>query len=354
MTHPATTSNGTPAPPRGRLLLKWSLFLLVLVFVAQRAAQLWRRDEFTGVELETKWLLAAGMLYLTGWLPSVWFWRELINSLGGCVGWIDVARAFFCGHLGKYVPGKAAAVVIRAALLKGRGTTATTAALTATYETLWLIGIGAGVSLALAPWALPAEHWQRLPDWVNGLREPPFLPAALVAAIGLPMLPVVSRLLTALAVRFTPPDIRETASPVRIKTRLLFGGVCAYVLTWACHGLSLACTLRAVHAKPCELADWPVWTAAVAMSVTTGFAAVFAPGGLGVREGLLIEVLRIQPAIGEQQAIVAAILLRAVWLVAEVAAAGVLYYLVRLWLKRPASELGRDAPGTKMTRHEDS
>ena len=56
--------------------------------------------------------LPAGIAYAVGWLPSVWFWRSLMGSLGGRVTFADAARAYYCGHLGKYVPGKAMVLVI--------------------------------------------------------------------------------------------------------------------------------------------------------------------------------------------------------------------------------------------------
>jgi uncharacterized membrane protein YbhN (UPF0104 family) len=51
------------------------------------------------------------------------------------------------------------------------------------------------------------------------------------------------------------------------------------------------------------------------------------PGGLGVREGVLISLLT--PALGPDLAVVAAFLLRLVWVVAELAAAAVLVPMLR-------------------------
>ena len=51
------------------------------------------------------------------------------------------------------------------------------------------------------------------------------------------------------------------------------------------------------------------------------------PGGLGVREGVLMSVLA--PAIGSDQAVIASLLLRLVWVVAELAAAAIVFPLFR-------------------------
>ncbi len=73
------------------------------------------------------------------------------------------------------------------------------------------------------------------------------------------------------------------------------------------------------------LADWPRYTAAVSLATVAGFLS-FIPGGLVVRDVVLMEVL----ALGLSQdaaatALVSAILLRLVWLLAEVAISGILY-----------------------------
>ena len=70
-----------------------------------------------------------------------------------------------------------------------------------------------------------------------------------------------------------------------------------------------------------------LWTGAAAISMVGGFLAVFAPGGLGVREGLLMEILRHQA--GPHEAVAAAVLLRAVNLAGELLVAGALYLVVR-------------------------
>ena len=71
------------------------------------------------------------------------------------------------------------------------------------------------------------------------------------------------------------------------------------------------------------LALLPVVTASVALATVAGFAVAVLPGGLGVREGVLMYALT--PALGDQNlACVAALALRLVWVAAELLAAAVL------------------------------
>ncbi len=303
-------------------VLKWSACAIVLGFVVWRAATLWRKDELQGIDVHFGWLLAAGVVYLVSWLPSVWFWRAMIHALGGRVRFRDAARAYYCGHLGKYIPGKAMVLVIRATLLKDRGTRLIPAALTAAYETLLMMGTGVAVGLAVLPFA-NASTW--LSHWITS----PALAGAVVVAACLMALPVLSRLLSWVALRMMPGELCGTEGKTTIPTRLIAAGLSAFVVSWALQGLCLGLTLRSISPAGFELADWPLWTGASAMATSVGFLVLFAPGGAGVREGLLIEILKNHPQIGPGKAVVAAVLVRAVGLVAEIALAGVLYYMGR-------------------------
>ena len=111
--------------------------------------------------------------------------------------------------------------------------------------------------------------------------------------------------------------------------RLVAVGLVTFCVSWAMLGLSLGCTLRAVAPIDFDLRDWPMWTGTIALATSVGFIAVFAPGGVGVREGLLIEVLHSQQGVGERAAVAAAVVLRLVWLASELIAAGALFYLVK-------------------------
>ena len=103
-------------------LLRWGLFLLVLWYVATQARTLWDANREIDVRIDWKYLVAAGLISQLSWLPSTWFWQRLIELLGEqkCQRY-PLIRAYFCGSLGKYVPGKAAVILIRSALIRKHG-----------------------------------------------------------------------------------------------------------------------------------------------------------------------------------------------------------------------------------------
>ena len=77
--------------------------------------------------------------------------------------------------------------------------------------------------------------------------------------------------------------------------------------------------------------------ASVALATVAGFVVAVLPGGLGVREGVLMSALA--PALGPDRAVVAALMLRLVWVAAELAAAAVLVPMLR-----PVRADGRHPP----------
>ena len=58
------------------------------------------------------------VIYLVGLLPAGLFWWRVLWVLGQKTRFLDTMRAYYIGHLGKYVPGKAMVVVLRAGLLQ--------------------------------------------------------------------------------------------------------------------------------------------------------------------------------------------------------------------------------------------
>ncbi len=359
-------------------MLKWALFVLVIAFVGRKAWQLWSEGDVGSVTIRWPWLFASGGLYLVGWLPSALFWHRLIHQWHGTSNRWDVTRAFFAGHLGKYIPGKASVLLIRAGLLADKGCRPGVAALTSTYETLVCMGVGAAVGLTLAPIVWPRRVIEGLPSFLAPAFEHPLAFGLAVVAVCVVVVPVVAKLLGLIARKLTKPIPSEASAasnpkrergrtlpddptsklcgapaladasdyfpetqrssssappplnepPIHITSRFLLLWCFVFVATWLLHGLSLGCALRAVSVAA-PLSEWLTWTGDVSSASFLGFLAIFAPGGLGVREGILIELLKDQPGISQSQAVAATVLLRGVWLAAEIVAAAGLGVFVR-------------------------
>ena len=320
-------------------LLKWALFALVIAFVGRRGWQLWREGDVGSVTIHWPWLLAASASYLVGWFPSVLLWHRLIHGFGGTSNRWDVAQAYFAGHLAKYIPGKASVLLLRAGMLAERGCRPSVCALSSTYEVLVCMGVGAAVGLTMAPVVWPQGVIASLPTAIHPAFEHPRIFGIAVVVVCVVLVPFVARVLGLIAKKLTPPLVTVSPShlvtsselaspPTQIGSTFLLGWCFFSVATWLLHGLSLGCTLRAVGVQA-SLSDWLIWTGDVSSASVLGFVAIFAPGGLGVREATLLELLKSQPGISQSQAVAATALLRAAWLAAEILAAAGLTWRTR-------------------------
>lgn len=314
-------------------LLKWGLQLAILAAVGYG---IWRtiaqsldkfaENQFSLGSLHPGWLAACGMLYLAGSLPPCWFWRKAMQAMGQRPPWYASIRAFYIGHLGKYLPGKAAVVLLRAGLVRGPQVDTTVAATAVFVETLTTMAVGAVLAAAILG-MLYHEQRQLLLAAIG-----------MAALAGVPALPPVFRKVVRL-LRVTRASASLDAGLDGLRWPLMIGGWFVLGASWFVLGLSLWAALKALPEPPPGLDDLtrslPLLTLCCAFALVAGFVSML-PAGAGVREAVVLAVL--VPAYGEVAAIVAAVLLRLVWLLAEVVVSIILYAI------RPRSAPRNDAP----------
>lgn len=268
------------------------------------------------LQLRPAWLLLAGGLYLAGLLPAWMFWHRTLRAMGQSPRWGDTLRAYFIGHLGKYVPGKAMVVVLRVGLLRGRGADAKAAAVSVVYETLTMMAVGAFLAAAL------------LAVWFKDQTFFALIALGLASVAVVPTLPPVFRRLAKMA-GIGRDDAKMLDRLDQLGPGSLAFGWLTIALGWTLMGLSLWATLRGLGIldgdgqPPDLLRQLPLCVAAVSLAMVAGFLSLI-PGGALVRESILIGLM---PRAGFAKAdiVVAAVALRLIWLAAELAISAVLY-----------------------------
>ena len=183
----------------------------------------------------------------------------------------------------------------------------------------------------------------RLEGWPDV--HPVLLGAALVALLGIPLMPgVFNRLVARLARRFQKVEAFQMPH-LRMKTLAL--GLLVTGIGWCLLGVSIWAMVQAVvpEPPPLTLSLWMQYTAAISLGYVAGFLALVVPSGIGVRElvleTFLAPTLAPEQWVGKGLATVVALLLRLVWTVTELVLAGGLF-----WLKGPnqPTERGASAP----------
>ncbi len=304
------------------LTIKVAIGALVLVMVGRHVARVWKElQSGAGVlHLEAGWLVPSLLLYVLGLCGFGIFYGRILKSSSTPIGYYPALRAYLISHLGKYVPGKALVVVLRAGLSTPYGARPATAAFATLYETLVMMASGgllAGLiflGVASRPVVIPLGFG----------REVPFPLMLLGFAMGLPLLVLAqAKVFPKLsAVIRTPfPGVGADALP-RFSNGLLAEGMCWSLAGWILLGASQVLVIQALTPSGVDPAIWPLVIASVALATVAGFAVAIFPGGLVIREGVLMAALG--PTIGEQSAVVAALVLRLVWVLGEVVSAALL------------------------------
>ena len=292
------------------LAVKLLVVAVLLWFVRGKIEESWTRFREKPPPMHFEWIALSAVLYIASLLPEGLFWNWALRSLGQRVGLFETLRAYYIGHLGKYVPGKAMVVVLRTGLIHSRHVDTGIAVASVFLETLTMMAVGACIAVpALAVWFF---H-----DWR-------FLAVAIVMAVaaGLPTLPpVFSRLAKLLGVGRSSPGVAEKLAGFKYPT--LAAGWVIMVLGWIVMGASLWAMLHGLSYDADWRGSWYRYTAIVASAVVGGFASMI-PGGFGAREAVFTGLLG--PLIGTDAAMIVAVGLRLLWLVAELVISVILYF----------------------------
>lgn len=288
-------------------------------------SELWQRPW----NLHLERLVVATGLYLLGLGFSAFYWYWLLRALGQHADLLPSLCAFYVGQLGRYIPGKVVGLGMRARLLSGPHVRLGVAVLTVVYESLTTIA--SGVLLGLVLLAVTASD-----DSALGWRT-----LALLLGGGSLLLPGVFNWLADRSAR--PFQSGQHRRLPQLRAGMLLFGLAITALGWLSQGGTLGVLLGelAPQAGPFTVSRWARCTAYVALAYAGGFFVLFAPGGLGVRDLILQQFVtaELSPVLGTAQAaetaVLCAVLIRLLWTIADVAAAGACYGLP-MW-KMPAA-----------------
>jgi glycosyltransferase 2 family protein len=294
----------------------------ILISVGWRFYRDLRDEPLHELTLRWEWLVLSAALYLLALGTSARFWFRLLLYFGQRPGALATIRAYYIGHLGKYLPGKALALLMRGALVRGPEVRLSIAILTAFLEVLTTMAAGALCAAVL--FSVEAPRAAGLPY------HPVLVGVVLLGLCSLPLLPGVFNWLAGrLARRFS---VVESLQLPRLRTVVMGQGLLITGVGWGLLGVSLWALVQGVlsETQPLTPDAWARYTAMMALAYVAGFLAIIMPGGVGVREFVLTTFLAPELATtGEPRALaaVAVLLLRVVWTAAELVLAAVVYWL---------------------------
>lgn len=301
------------------LIVKLAIFALVLAFVVWALVDRFRAVDWQNLHPHVGCIAGAAALLAVSAVSSATGYRLLLASFGYPIRWTTMLGVVWVAQLGKYVPGKLLSVAGGMWLLKKQNVPLTVGM----AINVMLMGLYVVMGLMVAaPLVVFAK--------ITLLGPLTWLWSLLIVAAGVVMLhPRVFVGAINLGLR------RLGREPLATRPRLRdYGGPLAMVLfQWILFGLALWLCARSVADVP--LAEAPVLTCAAALAVTIGFVAVFAPAGLGVREGLLL--LLLGPVLGDATTAIVVVSMRFLQVIVETGLAGVGAIILRFAPAAPAA-----------------
>jgi len=290
------------------LALKLLIIVVVLWFIRRTLIEAWAELQRRPLHIAFAPLLLSGGLYLGGTFFCGLFWQRVLHSLGQKVSLWQALGAYYVGHLGKYVPGKAMVVVLRAGMISSAGGDAALTVAAVFFETFTMIASGAFLAAVIIAAAFPFR-WSLV-----------FTALSVMIITLLPTVPPVFRwLVRRLALGRLSPETADNLAGLSFSLTGL--GWLLNLAGWAMLGLSYTAVLWAIGAG--AFAHVHLHVAAVCLATVVGFVS-FLPAGAVVREAILAEMMASR--LGGATALTAALLLRLVWLTAELAVAGGIFF----------------------------
>lgn len=285
-------------------LAKLVIISFVLYSVFRQTRSSW--DKLPNFQYDPTALLVSGILYVLGLFIFGLYYSRVVRLVTPGICTRTCIKSYILSHPAKYVPGKAMVVVMRVGMLSRAGSRPTAAMLATLYETLSMMAIGGFLGGFFL--LMPPSH---------------FLASAISFGLGLAFLTTVlpstfskaARLLKKGLKTIQPGDAPQPDSRVRVQL-LLLG-----ILGWLCWGLSQVAVVYSLdNQKVFHFFQWPRILGATMLATAGGFAIPILPGGFGLREWILNEVTG--SVLGMDLSIAAALLLRFVWIIGEIVAAG--------------------------------
>lgn len=255
------------ADEKKRSHLGWLRALLALAALGWLVREVWTYGpDLVAREPRLEWLCLASGCLLAAFLGQVWAWQWNLARLGARAPYFKLFRVYFTMNMARYLPGKFWSMAGTVALGKRLGLEADV------LSTSVVVGLMSSlVSGLLAGFGVAAVfQYERLLN--------PWMLVAPVLAL-MAVLPPVFRYWTGLLYRL----MRRNGAPPHVRTGILVRSLFHFGGVWVAYAAACSCLAQAVGATPVGL-----YAAAFPLAYLVGYAAFFAPGGLGVREGALV------------------------------------------------------------------
>jgi hypothetical protein len=308
------------------------------LFVGRALAQQWTRFRGQPVAVNPHWIIigASMLVVLATYAVLIDTWRRMVRAWEqegrrrgqenrpGDFSFLRATGIWTIANLGKYVPGKVWQIGAMATLAERAGVSPMAAAGSSILNQI--VNIATGILVALV------AGWRSL-STLSGGYAGVGVGVALIALTGVLLLPSMLPVMLDTARRVTGRPLTMSVVP----RRAVYISIVGNVLSWLMYGVAFELFVYGVTGT--HSGAFSDYVTAWAWPYIIGYLAVFAPGGIGVRESALAVALGALRLATPQTALVIAITSR-LWLTVTELLPG-FTFLALGWTRRPpTSRLG--------------
>lgn len=256
---------------------KWfarTLLILTIIFVCRYFIHHFNWAVIREIKIDTFWLLLALFVNFVYTLVYACLWHIITRVNDYSIPLIDAIAIWQVSNFGKYLPLKVAGIGYRLVAYHRRTNKSYSEIGRACY--VELLGSTLGGCIVILVFFLFSDFKRLLTH--NSL----YIYIAFSIGLCLLILPPVQRQILNVTMRL----LKKEPPTVSMSVLSSLGIVIGYTAAWLVLGTTLFCLTRAIY--PVALQDWVSITLVYAIAGLAGMVSVFAPSGIGVREGVLM------------------------------------------------------------------
>jgi uncharacterized membrane protein YbhN (UPF0104 family) len=291
------------------MVIGWIVVAVIFALMGKMVWENWVQVQETDFTLRLFPLLSSTLIFALSYFIQVWAWYLISVKLRIALPFPDTLKSWFFSQFGKYVPGKIWLLLGRLYFYGSRGRSRTAVSVGLYLETASMI------MAALLLFLISLLFFKEVPLRLDGRQWG--VAGLLSLGILISLHPrVLQKILNGILIRLKREPLALALSYWDV-LRVVF--VC--ILAWGIGGIGFYLFVDSV--LPVSLRHILFLAGSLAFSSTLGLIALFAPGGLGVREGALVFLLSaiMPPSV----AVVVSILTRLWMTLIEIGLTGMIY-----------------------------
>jgi hypothetical protein len=247
------------------------IFAAAIVLAGVRALQgQWRAaaERLSSLSLGWSWIVAATIIVVLTYFLLIETWRRILTGWQEYLPFGVATRIWFISNLGKYIPGKVWSIAAMSVMAREHAVSPVAAA--GSSILIQLVTVATGIALVL----------------LTGMKaiDQPVITAVVGALLilGIAAIPAILPRLARMVANLTGRSLEIPPLPART----LWLSVGRSLVSWIAYGIAFWLFVRGVLGS--AAGGVSSYIAVYAASYIIGFLALFAPGGVVVRESALV------------------------------------------------------------------